>query len=200
MSRKGSIIIISGPSGSGKGTTIKELLKARKNLRLSISATTRTPRPGEVDAKDYFFISKEEFNKKIENGDMLEYAPYCGNLYGTPKEYIDMCTENGDDIILELEVQGGMQIKGKIPGAVSIFLLPPCKASLEKRLRGRGTEPEKVVLQRLARAEEELKYAQDYDYVVVCGKVDRCVRDILNIIDVGKMKSENMINYIKENF
>lgn len=200
MNNKGSIVIISGPSGSGKGTTVKALLKERESLKLSISATTRNPRPNEEHGREYFFLSKEEFNRKIQENEMLEYAQYCDNFYGTPKEYIESCVSNGDDVILEIEVQGGMQVKSKVPEAISIFLIPPNKESLEKRLRGRGTETEEVILQRLAQAEEELKSAPDYDYVVICGEMDKCVNDILSIIDIQKMKSENMIDYIKENF
>lgn len=200
MNNNGSVIIISGPSGSGKGTTVKALLEERESLKLSISATTRPPRPGEEHGREYFFLSKEEFSRKIENNEMLEYAPYCDNFYGTPREYIQSCVYNGDDVILEIEVQGGTQVKSKIPEAISIFLIPPSRESLEKRLRGRGTETEEVILQRLAQAEEELKYAQKYDYVVICGEMGKCVSDILNIIDSQKLKSENMIDYIKENF
>lgn len=200
MDKKGRAIIISGPSGSGKGTTVKALLEARENLRLSISATTRLPRPGEEDGVNYFYITREEFNNKIENGDMLEYAAYCDNLYGTPREYIEHCINNGEDIILEIEVQGGSQVKAKMPDAISIFLIPPDRKSLEKRLRGRGTEPEEVILDRLARSYEELEYADKYDYVVICGEMGKCVSDILNIIDSEKLKSEYMQDYIKENF
>lgn len=200
MNSKGTAVIISGPSGSGKGTTVKALLQKRESLKLSVSATTRSPRPGEVNGEHYFFITREQFNEKIENGEMLEYAPYCDNLYGTPREYIESCVENGDDVILEIEVQGGMQVKSKMPDAVSIFLIPPDKQSLEKRLRGRGTETEEVILKRLETAKEELKCADKYDYVVVCGEMDKCVNDILNIIDTQKMKSQNMLDYIKENF
>ena len=200
MNNKGRAIIISGPSGSGKGTTVKALLETRENLKLSISATTRQPRPGEEDGVNYFYITREEFNKKIENGEMLEYAPYCDNLYGTPKNYIEQCINNGDDIILEIEVQGGAQVKAKMPDAISIFLIPPNRQSLEKRLRGRGTETEEVILERLAQSYEELKYADKYDYVVICGEMDKCVKDILDIIDSEKLKSKYMQDYIKENF
>lgn len=200
MNNKGRAIIISGPSGSGKGTTVKALLETRENLKLSISATTRQPRPGEEDGVNYFYITREEFNKKIENGEMLEYAPYCDNLYGTPKNYIEQCINNGDDIILEIEVQGGAQVKTKMPDAISIFLIPPNRQSLEKRLRGRGTETEEVILERLAQSYEELKYADKYDYVVICGEMDKCVKDILDIIDSEKLKSKYMQDYIKTNY
>lgn len=111
MNKKGSVIVISGPSGSGKGTTVEAMLKERPELKLSISATTRAPRPGEVDGKNYFFLTKDEFESKVKNGEMLEYACYCGNYYGTPKDYVERCTENGDDIILEIDVQGGAQVE-----------------------------------------------------------------------------------------
>lgn len=200
MNSKGRAVIISGPSGSGKGTTVKALLEARPELKLSISATTRLPRPGEENGVNYFFVSREEFQKKIENGDMLEYAEFCENVYGTPREYIEQCVSNGEDVILEIEVQGGMQVMAKMPDAISIFLIPPNRQSLEKRLRGRGTETEEVIRERLAQSYEELKYSEKYDYVVVCGEMSKCVSDILNIIDSEKLKSELMQDYIKENF
>lgn len=200
MNKKGSVIVISGPSGSGKGTTVEAMLKERPELKLSISATTRAPRPGEVDGKNYFFLTKDEFESKVKNGEMLEYACYCGNYYGTPKDYVERCTENGDDIILEIDVQGGAQVEKIMEDAISIFLIPPNKESLEKRLRGRGTEAEEVILQRLSQAQQELKYAPEYDYVVVCGEMSKCVSDIFSIIDTDKLKSKNMSEYIKENF
>lgn len=200
MNSKGRAVIISGPSGSGKGTTVKALLEARPELKLSISATTRLPRPGEENGVNYFFVSREEFQKKIENGDMLEYAEFCENIYGTPREYIEQCVSNGEDVILEIEVQGGMQVMAKMRDAISIFLIPPNRQSLEKRLRGRGTETEEVIRERLAQSYEELKCAEKYDYVVVCGEMSKCVSDILNIIDSEKLKSELMQDYIKENF
>lgn len=200
MNSKGRAVIISGPSGSGKGTTVKALLEERPDLKLSISATTRLPRPGEENGVNYFFVTREEFQKKIENGDMLEYAEFCENVYGTPREYIEQCVSNGEDVILEIEVQGGMQVMAKMPDAISIFLIPPNRQSLEKRLRGRGTETEEVIRERLAQSYEELKYSEKYDYVVVCGEMSKCVSDILNIIDSEKLKSELMQDYIKENF
>ncbi|MCQ4022596.1 MULTISPECIES: guanylate kinase [unclassified Ruminococcus] len=200
MNNKGRAVIISGPSGSGKGTTVGALLEARPDLKLSISATTRSPRPGEQHGVNYFYLTCDEFNNKIKNGEMLEYAMYCDNLYGTPKEYIEQCINSGEDIILEIEVQGGAQVKAKMPDAISIFLIPPNRESLEKRLRGRGTETEEVILARLAQSYEELKYADKYDYVVICGEMNKCVSDILNIIDSEKLKSANMQDYIKENF
>ena len=200
MNKRGSAVIISGPSGSGKGTTVKALLKARGSVRLSVSATTRQPRPGEEHGREYFFLSKEEFENKIKNGEMLEYAQYCDNLYGPPRDYIERCVSDGEDVILEIDVQGGMQVKSKIPDAVSIFLIPPDRATLEKRLRGRGTESEEVIARRLKKADEELEYANKYDYIVICGEIDKCVADILGIIDSKRLKSTNMIDYIKENF
>ncbi len=200
MNKKGSAVIISGPSGSGKGTTVKALLKARGSVRLSVSATTRQPRPGEEHGREYFFLSKEEFENKIKNGEMLEYAQYCDNLYGTPRDYIERCVSGGEDVILEIDVQGGMQVKNKMPDAISIFLIPPDRATIEKRLRGRGTESEEVIAQRLKKADEELEYADKYDYIVICGEIDKCVADILGIIDSKKLESANMIDYVKENF
>ena len=146
--RKGLLVVISAPSGGGKGTILKELFAQDDNLVLSVSATTRKPRPGEEDGKQYYFISREEFESLIAQGKMLEHAEYVGNYYGTPKEPVEQWTSQGRDVVLEIEVQGGAQIKKLMPDCVSVFILPPSMAVLEKRLRGRGTEDEATVQKR----------------------------------------------------
>lgn len=180
----GILFVISGPAGSGKGTVVKSLIERHPDIRLSVSATTRSPRPGEVDGVQYYFITKEEFERRLSNDAILEHTTYCDNYYGTPKSAVEKALESGKDMILEIEVDGAMQIKRKIPGTVAIMLLPPDGKTLEARLRGRGTETEEVILRRLARAREEILLIKDYDYVVINGdnEADVCADTIYNII------------------
>lgn len=185
---KGLTIVVSAPSGGGKGTILKELFKRFKNLRYSVSATTRNPRPGEIHGEDYFFIDKDAFKNLVEEGKMLEYAEFCGNYYGTPKEPVDRMTGEGLDVVLEIEVQGGAQVKKLAPECVSIFITPPSLEVLEKRLRGRGTETEEVVLKRLETAKKELPAARSYDYVVVNDGLEKAVDDIAAILTAEKLK------------
>lgn len=189
--RKGLLFIISGPAGSGKGTVVNRLLSAHPELKLSISATTRQPRPGEVDGVHYYYISKDEFEERIASGKMLEYTTYSGNYYGTPEKEVRQALENGQDIILEIEVDGAMQIKERIEGAVAIMLTPPNSQVLEARLRGRGTETDEVIKWRLARAKEEVKLLPKYDYLVVNedNRSDECAQMVYNIILAEHQKS-----------
>lgn len=183
-SRGGILIVISGPAGSGKGTVVKALIERHPDIRLSVSATTRNPRPGEVHGVQYFFITKEEFERRLAADAILEHTTYCDNYYGTPRDAVEESLAAGNDMILEIEVDGAMQIKRKVPGTVAIMLLPPDGKTLEARLRGRGTETEEVILRRLARAREEIRLMGDYDYVVINGEgaVERCADDIYEII------------------
>ena len=183
---KGLLIVISSPSGGGKGTILKELFKRNENLRMSVSATTRAPRPGEEHGVHYFFISKEEFQKNIEDGAMLEYTSYISNFYGTPKAPVEAWLNEGKDVILEIEVQGGRQIKQVAPDCVSLFVLPPSLEVLENRLRGRGTETDEVILKRLSAAREEIQCVKDYDYTVINDTVEQAVLDIEAIIAAEK--------------
>ena len=189
--RKGLLFIISGPAGSGKGTVVNRLLSAHPELKLSISATTRQPRPGEVDGVHYYYISKDEVEERIASGKMLEYTTYSGNYYGTPEKEVRQALENGQDIILEIEVDGAMQIKERIEGAVAIMLTPPNSQVLEARLRGRGTETDEVIKWRLARAKEEVKLLPKYDYLVVNedNRSDECAQMVYNIILAEHQKS-----------
>ena len=184
--RKGLLIVLSGPSGSGKGTVLKELLAKNNNLFLSVSATTRSPRPGEVDGEDYFFLSRDEFDGLVKRGEMLEHAEYVGNCYGTPKGPVESWLQDGQDVILEIDVQGGAQVKQIMPECVSIFILPPSMRELENRLRGRSTEGDDVVDARLEAARQEVHCAEDYDYVVVNDTVDQAVEEIKTIIAAEK--------------
>lgn len=189
--RQGLLFVISGPAGSGKGTVVNALLNNHPELKLSISATTRSPRPGEAHGVHYYYISKEEFESRIEKGEMLEYATYSGNYYGTPKKEVLESMANGIDIILEIEVDGAMQIKKKIENAVTIMLTPPNKEVLESRLRGRGTETEDVIKWRLSRAKEEIALMPEYDYSVVNedNGVEKCAEDIYTIIQAEHNKT-----------
>ena len=178
MKRRGLLVVVSSPSGGGKGTILKELFRRNENLKMSVSATTRAPRPGEEHGVHYYFITKDEFKTNIENHAMLEYAEYCDNFYGTPKAPVEKWLEEGHDVVLEIEVQGGRQIKKVAPDCVSLFILPPSLKVLEKRLRGRGTETEEVIEKRLAAAADEIRCVKDYDYAVINDTVEQAVLDI----------------------
>ena len=182
--REGILFVISGPAGSGKGTVVKRLTERHPEILLSVSATTRNPRPGEVHGVQYYFITKPEFEKRLNEDAILEHTTYCDNYYGTPRDAVEAALADGHDMILEIEVDGAMQIKNKVPGTVAIMLIPPNGETLEARLRGRGTETEEVILRRLARAREEIGLMSDYDYVVVNddGAAERCAEDIYEII------------------
>lgn len=185
---KGLLLVVSAPSGGGKGTILKELFSRDKNLRLSVSATTREPRPGEEHGKQYFFISRKEFEGLISQGKMLEYAEYIGNYYGTPRGPVEEWTEAGQDVVLEIEVQGGAQIKKLIPDCVSVFILPPSMAILEKRLRDRGTEDDATIRRRLETARKEIPQAKEYDYIVFNDRLEDAVEDLQAIIRAEKRK------------
>lgn len=188
LMKKGLLIVVSSPSGGGKGTILKALFARNENLRLSVSATTRAPREGEQDGVHYHFITKEQFRQNIADGAMLEYAEYCENYYGTPKAPIQAWLEAGHDVVLEIEVQGGRQIKAAAPDCVSLFILPPSLEVLEKRLRGRGTETEAVIEKRLRAAEEEIRCVKDYDYAVVNDTVEQAVSEIESILTAEKLR------------
>ena len=196
MNKKGLLLILSGPSGCGKGTVLKELLAAEPNIFYSVSATTRAPRPGEEDGVNYFFLSKEEFDREVSQNGMLEYACYCGNCYGTPKKPVFDRLERGEHVILEIEVQGAKEVMESCTEAVSIFIMPPSLAELERRLVDRQTEDEETVKRRLAAAVDEMNLAKDYDYVVVNDKVSEAVKDIAAIIRAEQNRSCRMSELI----
>lgn len=183
MKTKGKLFVISGPSGTGKGTVLAKLFEKRKDLWLSVSATSRAPRDGEENGVNYFFLSKDEFEKEIEENAFLEHACFCGNYYGTPKKYVEEKTENGINVILEIEVNGAMQIKKSCADAVLVFILPPSEAELENRLRGRATESDEVIKQRLETAKWEMSMADKYDYKIVNDSVENAVCEIEKIIE-----------------
>ncbi|MDO5382164.1 MAG: guanylate kinase [Eubacteriales bacterium] len=201
MKDKGLLLVVSGFSGAGKGTVVKRLLELHNDYALSISATTRKPRPGEEDGREYFFKTKEEFQRMIDNSELLEYASYVDNYYGTPKAYVEKQLEEGNNVILEIEIQGALNIKSIFPEAVLIFIMPPNASELEKRLRGRGTEDESTILARLSRANEEAEGIERYDYIVINDKVDDCVETINNIVLSEKkkaLKNIELINSIRD--
>ena len=185
---KGKTFIISGPSGVGKSTVLKELFQDRDDLYFSVSATTRPPRPGEINGVHYHFTDVDEFRKMISEDAFLEYAEYVGNFYGTPKAPVEKWLEEGHDVVLEIEVQGGRQIKKVAPDCVSLFILPPSLKVLEKRLRGRGTETEEVIEKRLAAAADEIRCVKDYDYAVINDTVEQAVLDIEAILAAEKLR------------
>lgn len=175
---KGKTFIISGPSGVGKSTILHKLFERRKNLYFSVSATTRAPRAGERDGVHYHFSTVEEFRAQIEQGAFLEYAEFVGNYYGTPRRYVDEAMERGEDVILDIELQGANQVHAIRPETVRIFILPPSVAELERRLTDRGTESAEKVQSRLARAREELKSVHTYDYIVINDDVEHAVSEL----------------------
>ena len=171
--RKGVLFVISGPSGVGKGTVNKRLFEEFGNaVAFSVSATTRDPREGEVDGREYFFISRQEFEKRVANNEFLEHAEYAGNCYGTPRDYVLSLLQRGVSVILEIDVQGAMQVKRRMPESVSVFILPPSFEELEHRLRGRGTETPEKIERRLAAAKAEMARATEYDYQIVNDDLD----------------------------
>ncbi len=197
MQGEGLKLILSGPSGSGKGTIVKELIKDDQFI-VSISATTRKPREGEEHGTHYFFKSKEDFEEMIAQKALLEYACFCDNYYGTPKAFIDQAVEEGKDVILEIEVQGALQVKKVYPDAIFIFIMPPTFEELKSRLIGRGTETEEVINQRLQRAIQELELYKEYDYIVVNDDLDVAVQEVIAIAQAEKARSHRYKNYIEE--
>lgn len=195
---KGMLIVLSGPSGAGKDTVLGKLLENRNDIDLSVSYTTRTPRSGEINGKDYHFVDKDIFQKAINDGEMLEYACYCGNYYGTPRFEVEKNLESGRSVILEIEVQGAEQVIKKCPEAVSIFIVPPSIEELKKRLKNRASDSEEAVRLRVSEAEKEISLAEHYKYIVVNDDVELCADNISKIIDSEYMKSSRMGYIIKE--
>ena len=194
MSERGLLIVFSGPSGVGKGTVRQEIFSTPDHkFEYSVSMTTRTQRPGEVDGKDYFFRSREEFEELIKNGQMLEYAEYVGNYYGTPLTYVNETLDKGIDVFLEIEVQGALQVKKKVPDAVFIFLTPPDLNELQERLVGRGTDSEEVIAQRIERAREEIALMSEYDYAIVNDEVPLAAERVKRVIEAEHFRVDRVI-------
>lgn len=180
--RKGILIVVSGFSGAGKGTLMKKLVQEYDNYALSISATTRNPRPGEENGREYFFLKKEEFKQKIAENGLIEYARYCDNYYGTPRAYVEKQLADGKDVILEIEIQGALKVKKQYPDALLLFVMPPSAEELRRRLEGRGTETQDVIDKRMNRAREEAEGIEEYEYIVVNDDLDTCVKELHAII------------------
>lgn len=197
MCNKGILIVVSGFSGAGKGTVVKKLVD-EYDYSLSISATTRSPRYNEKDGEDYFFTQKESFEDMIDKDELLEYANYCGNYYGTPKKFVEKQLEEGKNVILEIEVQGALKVKEKFQEALLIFITTPTVNHLKERLINRGTESIEVVNKRLFRAKEEVDLISKYDFVVTNSIVDECAGDINKIIYTEHKKADRNIELIKK--
>ena len=201
MNRTGVLIVISGFSGAGKGTLMKRLMECYDNYALSISMTTRAPRPGEVNGVHYFFVDKAEFEKTIEENGLIEYASYCGNYYGTPRDYVERQLSAGKDVILEIEIQGMRKVKQIFPHMLPLFVTPPSAKELERRLRGRGTETEEVILKRLLRAAQEAEGMEDYEYIVINDDLKTCVTEIHGIVQAAKrtpLRNMDFVNHVKD--
>ncbi len=195
LNNRGLLIVLSGPSGVGKGTVRKALFNLEgHNLVYSVSMTTRKPRCGEVEGSDYFFVSKEEFEKRINNGKMLEYAEFVNNYYGTPIDEVEKQLNKGNEVVLEIEVQGALQVREKMSDAVFIFIAPPSMEALYSRLKKRGTEPEEIIQERIEKAKRELGLAYKYDYIVVNDDVNNAADRIMAIIRAEHAKTERTIH------
>lgn len=198
MDKKGMIIVLSGFSGAGKGTIMKHLLKAHADeYHLSISATTRKPRQDERDGREYFFRTHEEFDNMIKNGELLEYATFNGNSYGTPRSYVEKLVNEGKDVILEIEIQGAIQVKKQYPEALLLFVMPPSADALKDRLVGRGTESEEVIAQRLAISSKESQHMTVYDYLVVNDDLEQSVKNVHSIISSEHYRTTRNVETIE---
>lgn len=203
ISNKGILLIVSGFAGSGKGTIMKQLTSMYDNYALSISATTRAPRKGEEDGREYFFKTREEFESMIAADELLEHAQYVGNYYGTPKEYVEKMLAQGKDVILEIEIQGALLVKEKRPDALLIFVMPPSVEEVYNRLKKRGTEDEEVIMKRMRRGSQEVLDIDKYDYLLINDDLDECVGRLHSIVQGCKnqmSRNEEFINDVKRQF
>ncbi len=198
---KGLLLVISGPSGTGKGTVCKKLLSNRSNIKYSVSATTRKPRDGEIDGVNYFYLSEKEFLDLLQNDALIEWDKYCDNYYGTPKKYVEDALDQGIDVILEITVEGALEVKKKYPDCVLLFILPPSFEELRRRIVGRGTEEFDVIEKRLNQAQKEMSAVFEYDYYVVNDSLEEAVNNIETILDAERLKPnrniEGLNNLIK---
>lgn len=195
---KGRVYIISGPSGSGKDSVMKKVFERQPEIAFSISSITRPMRPGEVEGEKYNFITRECFEEMIANDELLEHNVFVGNYYGTPKAPVINCVENGQDILIEVDVNGATQIRQKMPEAVSLFIMPPSLEALKARLCGRGTDSDDVIAKRLNEALREISSAKDYDYIVVNDDLDQAVSDVITIMSVDRFKTDRNLNLINK--
>ena len=195
---KGILVVVSGFSGAGKGTIMKNLTQKYDNYALSISATTRAPRPGEEEGKSYFFVSKDRFEEMIDRDELVEYAKYVDNYYGTPRKFVEDCLNEGKDVILEIEIQGALKIQKKFPDSLLIFMAPPSAEELRARLIGRNTEDEATVNKRLSRAIVEAEGVEAYDYILVNADIDTCTEKLHNLIRASHDRAEVHLDLIEE--
>ena len=198
MSKKGVLVVVSGFSGAGKGTLMRALMNRYMNYALSVSATTRAPREGEEDGREYFFKTREEFEQLIKEDALIEYAQYVGNYYGTPKAYVEKELESGRDVILEIEIQGALKVKEKIPDALLLFVAPPSAGELKRRLVGRGTETPEGIGSRLQRAAEEAEGMERYDYLLINDELEQCVEEMHQVIQSQHHKVSENLSLIKQ--
>ena len=197
MKEKGKLFVISGPSGAGKSTVVFKAMEARDDVCFSTSVTTRKPRPGEVDGKEYFFVDLDRFKEMVENDELLEHAEYVANSYGTPRAYVEEKLGEGMNVILDIEVQGARQVNQKMPEAVKIFIIPPSLEELERRLIGRGTDTPRAIEARLIRARQEYKEADFYDYIIINDDAERAAKELAAIMVAEHCRPADRMNYLK---
>ena len=197
MQEKGKLIVISGPSGAGKSTVVFKAIEGREDVCFSTSVTTRKPRPGEVDGREYFFVDPDRFKEMVENDELLEHAEYVANSYGTPRAYVEEKLDAGLNVLLDIEVQGARQIREKKPDAVMIFIVPPSLEELEKRLKGRGTDTERAIEARLIRARQEYQEADFYDYLIINDDADKAAKELSAIILAEHCRFKDRKEYLK---
>ena len=199
MSEKGKLLVISGPSGAGKSTVVFKAIEGREDICFSTSVTTRSPRPGEVDGREYFFVNFERFREMVENDELLEHAEYVANRYGTPRAYVEQRMAEGMNVLLDIEVQGARQVRKKMPDAVLIFIAPPSIEELERRLRGRGTDTEAAIEGRLIRASQEFQEADFYDYLIVNDDVEKAAAKLNAIIEAEHCRFADWADWLRSN-
>ena len=197
MNDRGRLIVISGPSGAGKSTVVFKAIENREDICFSTSVTTRKPRPGEVDGREYFFVDPDRFKEMVENDELLEHAEYVANSYGTPRAYVEEKLEAGLNVLLDIEVQGARQVHEKMPDAVKIFIIPPSLETLEKRLKGRGTDTERAIEARLIRARQEYQEADFYDYLIINDDADKAAKELSAIILAEHCRFHDRLEYLK---
>ncbi len=196
--QRGKLIVISGPSGAGKSTVVFKALEGRSDICFSVSATTRKPRPGEIDGKEYFFVDLDKFRDMVKNNEFLEHAEYVANSYGTPRAYVEKRLNEGMNVLLDIEVQGALQVHKSMPDAVMIFIIPPSIEELEARLRGRGTDSERKIEARLIRAKEEYADADFYDYIIINDEAEKASKELSAIITAEYCRYDLRKNYLSE--
>ena len=198
MSEKGRLIVVSGPSGAGKSTVVFKAINGREDMCFSTSVTSRNPRPGEVDGREYFFITRKRFAEMVENDELLEHAEYVGNCYGTPRKFVEDKLDAGINVVLDIEVQGARQVMNKVPEAIKIFVIPPTLDELRNRLEKRGTETEETIRGRLDRAREEYREATFYDYIVINDDADAAAQELNAIILAEKCRFSSREQFLRE--